>query len=258
MKVVILAGGRGTRISEESTIRPKPMIEIGGRPILWHIMKTYSHHGYNDFLILLGYRGYDIKEFFANYWLRNSDVMFDVRNNEMTICSTNTEEWRVTLAETGEETMTGGRIKRAAKYLLDDELFMLTYGDGVADVNISKLVQFHHSHDGMATVTAIQPAGRFGVLDIDDQGRVASFREKPNGEGSWINGGFFVCNKKVLEYLDGDETVFEREPLETISKMKQLHTFHHDGFWHCMDTLRDKINLNEMWDSGKAPWKVWE
>lgn len=259
MKAVLLAGGLGTRISEESISRPKPMIEIGGKPILWHILKMYSHHGINDFIICCGYKGYLIKEYFANYFLHTSDVTFDMQRNSMEVHQRYAEPWRVTLVDTGETTMTGGRLRRVAAYLAGEDCFCFTYGDGVADVNITKVIDFHRQHGCMATLAATLPPGRFGALDIrTEDGRVASFKEKPKGDGGHVNGGFFVLSPKVLDLLDGDHTVWEREPLEQLAERNQLRAFVHDGFWQPMDTLRDKNLLNELWDSGKAPWKVWK
>ena len=256
MKAVILAGGLGTRISEESSLRPKPMIEIGGRPILWHIMKIYSAHGVNDFIVCCGYKGYMIKEYFANYFLHMSDVTFDMETNQMQIHERFAEPWKVTLVDTGEDTMTGGRLKRIAKYLDKDE-FCLTYGDGVGDVDITELVGFHRKHGKKATVTAVQPAGRFGALDIKGT-KVSSFSEKPRGDGSFINGGFFVLSPDVINLIDGDQIVLERCPLETLASRGHLEAYFHKGFWQPMDTLRDKSQLEELWSAGKAPWKVWK
>ncbi len=256
MKVVILAGGMGTRISEESHLKPKPMIEIGGRPILWHIMKTYSAHGYNEFIICLGYKAYQIKEFFADYFLHTSDVTFDLSNNSMTVHNNTCEPWKVTLVDTGLNTMTGGRIKRVANYL-NNEPFMLTYGDGVSDVNIPSLEHFHQSHGKIATMTAIRPEGRFGMLDVNN-GQINSFREKSQSDAGFINGGFMVLQPEIMDYLHGDNTVFEKEPLEMLANEGQLMAFMHEGFWQCMDTQRDKNGLEALWDSGQAPWKVWE
>ena len=256
MKVLLLAGGFGTRLSEETEIRPKPMVEIGGKPILWHIMKTYSTYGFNEFVILLGYKGYYIKEYFANYFLHQSDVTIDLQNNKMEIHNTTTEPWKVTLIDTGSESMTGGRIKRAKDYI-GDETFLLTYGDGVADINIQELVDFHKSHGKTVTMTATQPDGRFGALEIGEKGVLNSFLEKPKGDGSWINGGYFVCEPKVLDYIQDDSTIFEQEPLKKLASEKEVYTFQHHGFWKPMDTLRDKIELNKLWSSGKAKWKVW-
>ena len=258
MKVVLLAGGFGTRISEETALTPKPLIEIGGKPILWHIMKMYSAHGIRDFVICCGYKGYLIKEYFANYFLHTSDVTFDIQRNEMEVHQRNAEPWRVTLIDTGEETMTGGRLKRIASYLEGEEIFCLTYGDGVSDVNITELIKFHRDHGLQATITAIHPPGRFGALDIHSDQRVTSFKEKPIGDGGMINGGFFVLSPKVLDLIEGDQTTWEREPLELLAKADQLKAYRHEGFWQCMDTLRDKKLLEELWDSGKAPWQVWE
>jgi len=256
MKAVILAGGLGTRISEESVTRPKPMIEIGGKPILWHIMKIYSAHGINDFVVCCGYKGYVIKEYFANYFLHMSDVTFDMQNNKMEVHHRHAEPWRVTLVDTGEATMTGGRLKRIAEHV-DGEDFCMTYGDGVSNVDISALLKFHRDHGKQATVTATQPPGRYGALNLDGN-TVKSFVEKPMGDGGWINGGFFVLNPKVLDLVDGDDTIWERKPLESLAAADQLEAFFHRGFWQPMDTLRDKIHLEELWQSGKAPWKVWE
>jgi len=257
MKVVILAGGFGTRISEESHLKPKPMIEIGERPILWHIMKIYASHGFNDFIICLGYKGYSIKEYFAHYFLHEADVTFDFRNhNQRMVHNHSAEPWTVTLVNTGLETMTGGRAKRVKDYI-DNEPFMLTYGDGVADVDIKALVAYHKSHGKLATVTSIQPAGRFGALDLDEANLVHGFKEKPKGDGAWINGGFFVLQPEVLDYIEGDSTILEREPLEGLARDGQLVAYKHGGFWQPMDTLRDKTHLEELWKSGKAPWKNW-
>ncbi|MDC0430008.1 glucose-1-phosphate cytidylyltransferase [Candidatus Thioglobus sp.] len=256
MKVVILAGGFGTRLSEETDIKPKPMVEIGGKPILWHIMKNYSSHGFNEFVILLGYKGYVIKEFFSNYFLHQSDVTFDLANNSMEVHQNESEPWKVTLLDTGLSTLTGGRIKRAKDYIGDDD-FLLTYGDGLSDVDIAKTVEFHKSHGKNITMTAVQPAGRYGALDIKADDSISSFKEKPKGDGAWINGGFFVCKSEVLNYIDGDSTTFEQEPLTDLAAEGQLISFKHDGFWECMDTLRDKTNLCQLWDSDQAPWKRW-
>jgi glucose-1-phosphate cytidylyltransferase len=256
MKAVILAGGLGTRISEESHLRPKPMIEIGGRPILWHIMKIYAHHGVTDFIICLGYRGYMIKEFFANYLLHNSDVTIDARTGEIEYHQVSAEPWRVTLVETGEATMTGGRLRRVAAYLDPAEPFCLTYGDGVADVDISRLIAFHKAHGRLATVTAVVPPGRYGALALDGN-RVDHFIEKPPGDNALINGGFFVLSPTVVDRIAGDDTPWELEPLESLARDGELEAFRHSGFWHAMDTLRDKNQLESLWASGKAPWKVW-
>ncbi len=258
MKAVILAGGRGTRISEESTLKPKPMIEIGNRPILWHIMKMYSEAGINDFVICLGYKGYLIKEYFANYFLHMSNVTFDIERNTMTVHDRRAEPWRVTLLDTGEATMTGGRVRRAARFI-DDEDFCMTYGDGVADVDISALVTFHRRQKSLATVTAVQPQGRFGALLVDQsQGRVTHFQEKPAGDHGWINGGFFVLSPKVIDYIEDESTIWERAPLEALASDGQLSAFPHTGFWHAMDTMRDRAYLEELWESGRAPWKTWK
>ena len=256
MKAIIFAGGLGTRISEETTIRPKPMIEIGGKPILWHIMKTYSHHGINDFVICCGYKGYVIKEYFANYFLHMSDVTFDMSKNSMEVHQRSAEPWRVTLIDTGEDTMTGGRLKRVAAFVKDEEFFCLTYGDGLSDINITELLAFHKSKNVLATLTATIPPGRFGALELKG-GQVKSFREKPKGDGGMINGGFFVLSPLVIDYIGDDQTVWEREPLESLAREGQLAAFQHHGFWQPMDTLRDKFHLEELWKSGQAPWKVW-
>jgi glucose-1-phosphate cytidylyltransferase len=257
MKAVILAGGLGTRISEETHLKPKPMIEIGGRPILWHIMKIYSAHRIHDFVICVGYKGYLIKEYFANYFLHMSDVTFDMVHNRMEVHQRNAEPWRVTVVDTGDETMTGGRLRRIRSYLGDDdEPFCFTYGDGVADVDITALVAFHRAQGREATVTAVQPPGRFGALGIE-AGRVTSFQEKPVGDGAWINGGFFVVEPRAIARIAGDSTSWETAPLESLARDGQLSAYHHRGFWRPMDTLRDKVQLEEMWASGKAPWKVW-
>jgi glucose-1-phosphate cytidylyltransferase len=254
MKVVLLAGGLGTRISEESSLRPKPMIEIGGRPVLWHIMKTYLAHGLRDFVICCGYKGYMIKEYFANYSLHMSDVTINMENNSIEVHQKKTEPWRVTLVDTGETTQTGGRLKRVSEYIDDD--FCMTYGDGVGSINITELIAFHRQHGKLATMTATQPPGRFGALQLEGQA-VTSFLEKPTGDGGWINGGFFVLSAKTLELIEGDETIWERKPLETLAQTGQLQAFFHPGFWQPMDTLRDKNHLEELWQSGKAPWKAW-
>jgi glucose-1-phosphate cytidylyltransferase len=255
MKVVLLAGGYGTRISEESHLKPKPMIEIGGKPILWHIMKIYSHYGLNDFIVCCGYKGYVIKEYFANYFLHMSDVTFDMQKNKMEIHQSNSEPWKVTLVDTGESTMTGGRIKRVQDYVGNQE-FCLTYGDGVGDVNITELLNFHKSHGGLATLTATQPPGRFGALNLQGT-KISSFQEKPEGDGSWINGGFFVLSPKIFDLIEGDQTIWEKQPMETLAKNGQLHAFQHRGFWQPMDSLRDKNQLEDLWQKGKAPWRVW-
>lgn len=256
MKVVILAGGYGTRISEESDIKPKPMIEIGGKPILWHIMKHYSHYGFNEFIILLGYKSYVIKEYFANYYLHNSDVTINTATQHLEIHDNYSEDWKITLLETGIDTMTGGRVKKAQKYI-GNETFFLTYGDGLSDVNIEELLKFHRGHGKKMSMTAIQPEGRFGALEITENNNVSKFLEKPKGDGSWINGGFFVCEPSVLDYITDDTTILERDPLERLAKEGDLFSYKHDGFWKCMDTLRDKNQLNEMWTSNKAKWKNW-
>jgi len=253
-KVVILAGGLGTRLSEETETRPKPMVEIGGQPIIWHIMKTYSSHGINEFIICLGYKGYVIKEFFSNYYLHLADVTFDIRNNTSVIHAGRAEPWQVTLVDTGADTMTGGRLKRVKDYI-NGESFCMTYGDAVSTVNIADLIQFHESHGRDATVTAVRPPARFGALTIDN-GAVLGFEEKPVGDGTWINGGFFVLSPKVLDRISGDGTFWEKEPLETLARDGQLMAFEHDGFWQPMDTLRDKRHLEELWATGKAPWKT--
>jgi glucose-1-phosphate cytidylyltransferase len=254
MKAVILAGGLGTRISEESVSRPKPMIEIGGKPILWHIMKMYSSYGINDFVICCGYKGYLIKEYFANYFLHMSDVTIDMQNNSIEVHQKKVEPWKVTLVDTGEETMTGGRLKRVAQYL--DADFCLTYGDGVGSVDIGSLIKFHKGHGRLATMTAVQPPGRFGALDVDGTS-IKSFLEKPQGDGGWINGGFFVLSPKVIDLIEDDSSIWERQPLEALAKDGQLEAYFHQGFWQPMDTLRDKTHLEELWASGSAPWKSW-
>jgi glucose-1-phosphate cytidylyltransferase len=257
MKAIILAGGLGTRISEETHLKPKPMIEIGGRPILWHIMKIYSHHGVNDFVICCGYKGYVIKEYFANYFLHMSDVTFDMSSNSMQVHQGKAEPWRVTLVDTGDETMTGGRLKRVAPYINDEEAFCMTYGDGVSDVNITELIAFHKKQGKKATLTATLPPGRFGALDIQGD-KVTGFKEKPKGDGVMINGGFFVLSPKVLDLIEGDATTWEQRPLEILAGSGDLSVFRHEGFWQPMDTLRDKTHLEELWASGQAPWKAWE
>lgn len=257
MKAVIFAGGLGTRISEETSIRPKPMVEIGGKPILWHILKMYSHHGIHDFVICCGYKGYVIKEYFANYFLHMSDVTFDMSKNTMEVHQQSAEPWRVTLVDTGDHTMTGGRLKRVANYVKDEQTFCLTYGDGVSDVNITELIAFHKSQNVKATLTATIPPGRFGALDLSGS-KVNSFMEKPKGDGALINGGFFVLSPSVLDYIAGDQTIWEREPLERLAQEGNLAAFEHTGFWQPMDTLRDKTQLEELWQSGQAPWKTWD
>ncbi len=256
VKAVILAGGRGTRISEESHLRPKPMIEIGGRPILWHIMKIYSHYGINDFVICLGYKGYVIKEYFANYFLHTSDVTFDMGRNQMEVHHRHTEPWTITLVDTGEATMTGGRLKRVREYV-GEATFCLTYGDGVADVHIDQLLQHHATQGRIATVTAIQPPGRYGSLDMAGE-QVRRFQEKPAGDGAWINGGFFVLEPEIFNYIEGDQTIFEAAPLQNVARDGQLSAYRHPGFWQAMDTLRDKNQLEDSWQSGAAPWKIWQ
>ena len=256
MKAVILAGGLGTRISEETVIKPKPMIEIGGKPILWHIMKIYSFHGINDFIVCCGYKGYVIKEYFANYFLHQSDITFDMSKNEMKIHQERVEPWKVTLIDTGEQTMTGGRIKRIKEYLDDGEDFCLTYGDGLANIDITKLIAFHKNHGKAVTLSAVYPLGRFGALDIIEN-QVISFCEKPRGDGALINGGFFVLNSKALDYIQGDNTIWEQEPLNKLATDGELMSYKHEDFWQPMDTLRDKHYLEELWESEKAPWKLW-
>jgi glucose-1-phosphate cytidylyltransferase len=256
MKAVILAGGLGTRLAEETSVRPKPMVEIGGKPVLWHILKSYSHHGINDFVICLGYRGYLVKEYFANYFLHMSDVTFDLAENRMEVCHRHCEPWRVTLVDTGETTQTGGRLRRVANYL-DDGAFCFTYGDGLSNVDIGASIRFHREQKRLATLTAVQPAGRFGALDIEDK-KITRFEEKPQGDGSWINGGFFVLEPEVIPHIENDATVWEREPLERLARDGQLSAFTHRGFWQPMDTLRDKMRLEDLWQSGAAPWKVWQ
>lgn len=257
MKAVILAGGFGTRLAEETSVRPKPMVEIGGRPILWHILKMYSRHGINDFVICLGYKGYFIKEYFANYFLHMSDVTFDMGANKMEVHQQRAEPWKVTLIDTGDASMTGGRLLRVADYIRDEEAFCFTYGDGVSDVDISAVIDFHKTHGKAATLTGVYPPGRFGALEIDN-GLVKSFEEKPKGDGSMINGGFFVLSPKVLAHLEGDGTVWEQAPLKKLAAANELMAYEHHGFWHPMDTLRDKQYLEELWSSGNAPWKTWD
>ena len=257
MKVLLLAGGLGTRLSEETGLKPKPMVEIGGKPILWHIMKTYSEYGFNEFVVLLGYRGYYIKEYFANYFLHQSDVTIDMTNGKMEVLNNTSEPWKITLLDTGIDSMTGGRVKRAQEFI-GDEPFMLTYGDGVSDINIENLVKFHKSHGKAMTMTAVQPDGRFGALNITESNQVSHFLEKPKGDGGWINAGFFVCESKVFDYiLGGDETVFEKDPLQNLAKDGEIFTFKHDGFWKPMDSLKDKNDLNKLWETNTAPWKIW-
>jgi glucose-1-phosphate cytidylyltransferase len=255
MQAVILAGGLGTRISEETQLKPKPMVEIGGKPILWHIMKIYSSHGINDFIICCGYRGYVIKEYFANYVLHNSDVTFDLRNNSLEMLQNGTEPWRITLVDTGENSGTGGRLRRVRAYL-DSEDFCFTYGDGVSDVDIGKLIAFHKAQSTLATLTAVQPPHRFGALDFNGDHRIKAFEEKPH-KGGWINGGFFVLSPKAVDYIENDATMWERAPMQKLTKENNMSAYQHDGFWYSMDTLRDKNRLEELWNAGKAPWKVW-
>jgi glucose-1-phosphate cytidylyltransferase len=256
MKAVILAGGLGTRFAEETSARPKPMIEIGGRPILWHIMKIYAAHGVTEFIICCGYRSYVIKEYFANYFLHMSDVTFDMMANEMIVHEKRAEPWKVTLVDTGEDSMTGGRLKRVADHVKDEEFFFFTYGDGVGDIDITRSIEFHRSHGKLATMTATYPPGRFGALDIED-GRVTHFLEKPKGDGGMINGGYFVLSPKVIDYITEDATIWEQEPLRNLASDGELMAFEHHGFWQPMDTLRDKLYLEELWDGRKAPWRVW-
>ena len=258
MKVIILAGGLGTRLSEETVLVPKPMVEIGGRPILWHIMKIYSHYGFNDFVILTGYKSHVIKDYFINYYNRYSDITVDMSNNSVEIHKTRHEPWKVTILYTGQDTMTGGRIKKAKEYI-GKEQFLLTYGDGVAEINIKELIQHHNKSKKIMTMTAVQPTGRFGALVIREDNVITSFTEKPNGDDAWINGGFFVCESKIFDYIqDGDNTIFERQPLEDLAKVGQINAFKYTGFWKPMDTARDKNELTELWLSGKAPWNVWD
>lgn len=257
MKVVILAGGFGTRISEESIVKPKPMVEIGEQPILWHIMKIYSHYGFNDFIICAGYKQHVIKEYFFQYNLHRSDITFDFMNNDMIVHNNHSEPWKVTIVDTGGTTMTGGRVKRIKEYV-GNEAFMLTYGDGVADININELVKFHERHENIVTMTAYNNCQRFGVMDVDEEGHVKEFREKTTGDGNLINIGYMVCQPEVFNYLNDDQTVFEKEPLERLSMEEKLGAYKHEGFWKCMDTLREKTELEEMWKNKKAPWKIWE
>jgi glucose-1-phosphate cytidylyltransferase len=257
MKVVLLAGGLGTRLSEETVLKPKPMVEIGGMPILWHIMKIYSTYGYNDFIICLGYKGYLIKEYFANYFLHKSDVTIDLADNSIKVHDSQAEPWKITLVDTGNESMTGGRIKRIQPYI-NNETFMLTYGDGVGNINIKELVDYHKAHGKYCTVTSVQPSGRFGALNILEDSTVHSFMEKPKGDGAWINGGFLVCEPEIFSYInDGDKTVWEQAPMEQIANSGQMNAYKHNGFWRPMDTLKDKHDLNDMWDTNNAPWKMW-
>lgn len=257
MKVLILAGGLGSRLSEETIVKPKPMVEIGGKPILWHIMKIYSHYGFNDFIILLGYKGHIIKDYFTSYFIHNSDITIDVQNQKVNLLNNRAEPWKITLLDTGDETMTGGRIKKAAKFI-DNEPFMLTYGDGVSDININNLVKFHENHGKLVTMTSVQPEGRFGSLVLNGNNEVLRFQEKMKGDGHWINAGFFVCEPKVMDYIDDDTTIFERKPLEQLAIEKQLITYKHTGFWKPMDTQKDKIQLNELIEHKIAPWMIWD
>lgn len=257
MKAVILAGGVGSRLAEETSTRPKPMVEIGGNPMLWHILKIYSHYGINDFIICLGYKGYLIKEYFANYRLHSTDVTIDLQTNRIETHRSDCEPWRVTLIDTGIGTGTGGRLKRIIPYVKDEEMFCFTYGDGVSDVNISTVIEFHRRHGKLATITAVQPTGRFGSLEINDEGRIAHFIEKPKGDGRWVNGGFFVLSPQVADYIEGDNTTWEHGPLEQLSRDGQVYAFRHQGFWQHMDTLPDRNLLENLWSAGSAPWKVW-
>ena len=256
MKAVILAGGFGTRLSEETSVKPKPMVEIGGKPILWHILKIYSAHGINDFIICCGYKGYEIKKYFANYFLHTSDITLDIQNNKMTILNKRAEPWSITLVDTGDNSMTGGRLRRVKEYVNDEECFCFTYGDGVADIDITELIDFHKAHGREATVTAVYPSGRFGALEIVSE-NVKSFKEKPRGDGSMVNGGFFVLNPSVIEHIEDDQTIWEQQPLTILADNNQLMAFKHSGFWQPMDTLRDKLHLESLWESGNAPWKLW-
>ena len=258
MKAVILAGGLGTRISEETHLKPKPMIEIGGKPILWHIMKIYSAHGVNDFVVCCGYKGYLIKEYFANYFLHMSDITFDMASNSMEVHEQKVEPWKVTLVDTGEDTMTGGRLKRVARYVENEEAFCFTYGDGVSNVNITESINFHKQHGKLATITSVQPPGRYGAIESSSNSEVTAFVEKPRGDGGSINGGFFVLSPKILEYIECDQTSWESEPLTSLATISELMAFRHKGFWQPMDTMRDKNQLENLWDSGQAPWKVWK
>ncbi|WP_150046763.1 MULTISPECIES: glucose-1-phosphate cytidylyltransferase [Methylomonas] len=257
MKAVILAGGLGTRLSEETDTKPKPMVEIGGKPILWHVMKTYSAHGINEFIICCGYKGYIIKEYFANYFLHTSNVTFDMQSNKMHVHESKAEPWKVTLVDTGDKTMTGGRLKRVKEYVQNEEFFCFTYGDGVGDIDISKLIKFHREQKVLATLTATQPPGRFGALALKGT-KIEGFQEKPQGDGGWINGGFFVLSPKVIDYISDDSTIWEKTPMELLAKDGQLAAYQHSGFWQPMDTLRDKIHLQSLWQSGSAPWKIWQ
>jgi glucose-1-phosphate cytidylyltransferase len=258
MKIAILAGGLGTRLSEETELKPKPMVEIGGKPILWHIMKIYSHYGYNEFIVCCGYKGYSIKEYFANYFLHEADITVDLSNNSMDIHHSNAEPWKITMVDTGINSMTGSRIKRIQKYI-GDETFMLTYGDGVSNIDINALVEFHKKHGKLATLTAVKVAGKFGVLDLGNDEIVNSFLEKPKGDGSWVNGGYFVLEPGIFNYIqDGDNTIWERTPLENLAKDSELHAYKHTGFWHPMDTLRDKVELESMWNKPDCEWRLWK
>jgi glucose-1-phosphate cytidylyltransferase len=256
VKAVILAGGTGTRISEETAVKPKPMVEIGNKPILWHIMKTYSAHGVHEFVICLGYKGYLIKEYFANYFLHTSDVTFDMQNNKMQVHHAHTEPWKVTLVDTGEQTQTGGRLRHVREYLKGEDAFCFTYGDGVGDIDITAQIKFHREHGKLATLTAVQPPGRFGSVVLDGS-RIIDFVEKPQGDGAWINGGFFVLSPKVIDFIEGPATVWEKQPLQKLAQQGELMAYQHPGFWQPMDTLRDKNHLEELWNNGKAPWKIW-
>ncbi|TAG52855.1 MAG: glucose-1-phosphate cytidylyltransferase [Cytophagales bacterium] len=255
-KVLILAGGLGTRLSEETTIKPKPMVEIGGKPILWHIMKMYSHYGFNDFVILCGYKGHVIKEYFSNYFLHQNDLTIDLKNNKIDYFNNESENWKITMIDTGELSMTGGRIKRALPYI-NNETFLLTYGDGVSDTDIRKTYNFHKNNKNLLTVTAVQPEARYGILDIKNNMDVEGFLEKPKDESGWINGGFFVCEPSILDYISDDSTIFEREPMQKLAQNGEMKAWKHDGFWQCMDTVRDKTKLQELWESGSPPWKNW-
>ncbi len=257
MKTLILAGGYGSRLSEETDLRPKPMVEISGRPILWHIMKIYSHYGFNEFVILLGYKGYQIKEYFYNYFLHQSDITIDLENNKIDIHKSKTEPWKITLVDTGLNTMTAGRIKKVRDYV-GDQTFMLTYGDGVADININELIKSHKNGKKYATVTAVQPLGRFGTLNITDKEVVSSFHEKPKGDNAWLNGGFFVLEPEIFRYIEDENTLWEKEPMESLARESQLNAYRHRGFWRPMDTLRDKTDLEKLWNDGNAPWRIWE
>ena len=258
MKAIILAGGYGTRLSEETDLKPKPLVKIGGKPILWHIMKIYSNYGVNEFIICCGYKGHLIREYFANYSLYQSDVTFQTEENKVQKIEKKNESWKVTLVDTGEDTMTGGRLKRVKDYVKDDEAFCLTYGDGLSNINISKLIKFHKQHGKLATLTAVRPPARFGALKLGPNNVVKDFQEKPDGDGSWINGGFFVLNPKVIDLIESDKSIWEKEPLSNLAKNNDLHAYKHDGFWQPMDTLREKFILNDLWNKGNAPWKVWK